>query len=141
MDSILGFIFAGLVIVGLIVGSMFGIGYLWRNYNVWALEMQGKAALAEAEWTKRIAIEEARAANESATLQAEARIKQETANAEAEIIRARGVAEANQIIAEGLRGNTEYLQYLWIQKLNNQGQVIYVPTEAGLPLLEAGKRP
>lgn len=103
--------------------------------------MNGKAQLREAEWTKQIAIEEARAVNESATLQAEARIKQETANAEAEIIRARGIAEANKIIGEGLKGNEEYLRYLWIDKVaGSNNQVIYVPTESGLPITEAGKR-
>ena len=36
-----------------------------------------------------------------------------------------------------------YLRYLWINKLSDSeakgGQVIYVPTEAGLPILEAGR--
>jgi hypothetical protein len=34
------------------------------------------------------------------------------------------------------------LRYLWINTLGENGQdVIYVPTEAGTPILEAGKRP
>ena len=54
--------------------------------------------------------------------------------AEAEVIRAEGVAKANRIIGESLRGNESYLRYLWIQTLNDNPQnVIYVPTEAGLP--------
>lgn len=36
--------------------------------------------------------------------------------------------------------NEGYLRYLWIDKLGAGNQVIYVPTEAGLPILEAGKR-
>ena len=60
---------------------------------------------------------------------------------EAEIIRAKGVAKANMIIGESLKNNGSYLRYLWIQTLNDNPQnVIYVPTEAGLPILEAGKR-
>jgi len=58
-----------------------------------------------------------------------------TAEAEAEVERARGVAEANDIIAGSLEGNEEYLRYLWINGLQtNQMQVIYVPTEANLPI-------
>lgn len=125
--------------VGLIVGFLFGTSAIYAEYRGYFQEKRGQAALREAEWDRQIAIEEARSANESATLQAEARIKQETANAEAEIIRARGVAEANKIIGEGLKDNDEYLRYLWIQSTKGQ-QVIYIPTEAGLPILEAGKR-
>lgn len=125
--------------VGLIAGFLFGASAIYAEFRGYYQEKRGQAALREAEWDRQIAIEEARAANESATLQAEARIKQETANAEAEIIRARGVAEANKIIGEGLKNNDEYLRYLWIQSTKGQ-QVIYIPTEAGLPVLEAGKR-
>ena len=79
---------------------------------------------------RKIAIQEAEAKKESAR-----------ALAEAEVIRAEGVAKANRIIGESLRGNESYLRYLWIQTLNDSLQnVIYVPTEAGLPILEAGKR-
>ncbi len=125
--------------VGVIAGFLFGAGAVYAEFRGYYQEKRGQAALREAEWDRQISIEEARAANESATLQAEARIKQETANAEAEIIRARGVAEANKIIGEGLKDNDEYLRYLWIQSTKG-GQVIYIPTEAGLPVLEAGKR-
>jgi len=61
--------------------------------------------------------------------------------ADAEIERARGVAGANKIIGESLKNNDAYLRYLWIQGLQDKdNNVIYVPTEAGLPILEAGKR-
>lgn len=113
---------------------------VWPKYRIWQREQSGRAELAEAEWSKKVAIEEARAKNDSATLEAESRIKQETAKAEAEVIRARGVAEANKIIADSLQGNESYLRYLWIDKLSDNQNVIYVPTEAGLPLLEAGRR-
>jgi regulator of protease activity HflC (stomatin/prohibitin superfamily) len=111
------------------IGFIASLMWIFPVYNVWEKEMQGKAELAQAEWSKQVAIEEARAKKESAVLEADA-----------EIERARGVAEANIIIAEGLKNNEEYLRYLWITNLNQDGQVIYVPTEAGLPILEAGKR-
>lgn len=63
--------------------------------------------------------------------------------ADAEIARARGVAEANKIIGDSLKGNDAYLKYLWITDVagtNNKPAVIYVPTEANMPILEAGRR-
>ncbi|MBU1046554.1 membrane protease subunit [Patescibacteria group bacterium] len=120
--------------------SLWGIGVivvfvllmLWAipQYKVWTQELSGKALFKEAEWSRQIAVEEAKAKKESAVLEAEA-----------EVERAKGVAEANDIIAGSLEGNDEYLRYLWINGLQtNQMQVIYVPTEAGLPILEASKR-
>ncbi len=118
-----GEITIGLLVL-IIVGASFFVGPI---YKVWQKEKAGQAQLAEATWNRQIAIEEARAEKEAAKLQAEA-----------EVERAKGVAEANQIIGEGLQGNEEYLRYLWIQKLGSNNQdVIYVPTEASIPILEA----
>ena len=101
-------------------------------------ENEGKSILIKAENEKKAMIEQAKAENESATLQAEARIKIAKAEAQAEIERAYGVAKANEIIGESLKGNNEYLKYLMIQGLNDgTGERIYIPTEAGLPILEA----
>jgi hypothetical protein len=56
--------------------------------------------------------------------------------ADAEVIRAEGVAKANKIIGDSLTEG--YLRYLWIQGLQtNQMQVVYVPTEANLPIMES----
>jgi regulator of protease activity HflC (stomatin/prohibitin superfamily) len=102
---------------------------LWPRYNVWSREMNGKAELAEATWNRQIKIEEAKANLESQEL-----------NAQAEVARAKGLAEAQQIVSSTL--NEQYLRYLWINNVEagENRQVIYVPTEAGLPILEAGKR-
>lgn len=113
---------------------------LMPKYRIYRQDLAGQANLRQQEWEKKILIEDANAKNESATLQAQALIKQETAKAEAEVIRAKGVAESNKIIADSLRDNESYLRYLWIDKLSDNQNVIYVPTEAGLPILEAGKR-
>ena len=107
------------------------------SYRIYKQDKQGQANLRQQEWEKKILVEQAKAQNESATLNAEATIKQETAKAEAEIIRAKGVAQANVIIADSLKGNESYLRYLWIDKIGDNPNVIYVPTEAGLPILEA----
>ena len=118
----------GTVAIIFLLISMVIYGY--PQYKVWQQRLAGQAELARAEQNRKIAIQEAEAKKESAR-----------ALAEAEVIRAEGVAKANSIIGESLRGNESYLRYLWIQTLNDNPQnVIYVPTEAGLPILEAGKR-
>lgn len=61
-------------------------------------------------------------------------------NAEAEVERAKGRAQANKIIGQSLNNNESYLRYLWINNLKNEhNQVIYIPTEANLPILEAAR--
>ena len=118
-----------LVVFGLVAAVIVGLLFLWPNYRVWQRELSGKAVLREAEWSRKVAIEEAKAKRESAAL-----------FADAEIERARGVAEANRIIADGLGGPEGYLRYLYIDALgSSSSQLVYVPTEAGLPVLEAGR--
>lgn len=105
---------------------------MYPPYRVYNARKTGEAELAQADSAKKIQI-----------LDAEAKMESAKAYAEAEVIRASGVAKANAIIGESLKGNEAYLRYLWIQNLSaseGKGQVIYVPTEAGLPILEAGQR-
>ena len=116
----------GAVVVSLIVVAIFG----WQWFKVFSAEQSGKAELAQAEFNRQINVREAQAHLDSAKLLAEA-----------EVERAKGVKQANEIIAGSLKGHEEYLRYLWIQNVSvGEHQVIYVPTEAGLPILEAGKR-
>lgn len=103
---------------------------LYPKYRVWSATMQGEAEYAQAEQTRRIAI-----------LEAEAELEAAKALAAAEVERAKGVAEANAIIGQSLKDNEAYLRWQWIKNLESgSNSVIYVPTEAGLPILEAGKR-
>lgn len=111
-----------------------------RKQDYLNAENRGKSILVEAESSKKAMIETAKAENESATMQAEAKIKIAKAQAQAEIERAYGVAKANEIIGKSLQNNNEYLKYLMIQNLgDSKGERIYIPTEAGLPILEARK--
>jgi len=97
--------------------------------NVWQQSMAGQAELSHAEFNRQIAICEAMAKKESAKFLSES-----------EIIRAEGVAQANKIIGDSLTGNEGYLRYLWIQGLQtNNMSVVYIPTEANLPILEANR--
>jgi len=119
-------IFGVSVIIFLLILGIGGMAGCPR-YNVWQKELSGKAELRKAEWSRKIAIQEAMAKEESAK-----------SLANAEVIRAEGVAKANKIIGKSLKGNDGYLRYLWIQALSeNNSDVIYVPTEANLPILEA----
>lgn len=128
-NAVIATLFAfGILIIVLVVAFL---AWGLPKYRIYRQDLRGQAELREAEWTKKISIEEARALSESAKLKAVA-----------EIERAKGVAEANRIIGDSLKGNEAYLRYLWIDGLNKDANaIIYVPTEAGLPLLEAGKRP
>ena len=121
-------------IVAAVIGGIAVIAFsmwLFPSWNVWRAEKEGESELARAEQNRRVSVLEATAKRDAA---------KELAAAEVE--RAKGVAEANRIIADSLKGHDEYLRYLWIDKLSEgtQREVIYVPTEANIPILEAGKR-
>lgn len=113
-----------------IVGGGLGSCAAYNSVRVWNAETAGEAELAQASQNRKIAVLEAQAALDSAKLKADA-----------EIERAKGLAEANRIVADSLGGPEGYLRYLYIQNLEqSRGQIIYVPTEGGLPILEAGRR-
>jgi regulator of protease activity HflC (stomatin/prohibitin superfamily) len=116
----------GVIAVVLLCGGLYGC----PQYNVYQQRLAGEAELAKADYTRRTAV-----------LEAQAKLDSASKLADAEIARARGVAEANKIIGISLKDNEAYLRWLWIEALQNgKNSVIYVPTEAGLPILEAGKR-
>lgn len=98
-------------------------------YNVYQQRMEGEAVLAHAQSSREVAVAEAKAKMESAALLAQA-----------DTIRAHGVARSNQIIGASLKGNVEYLHWLWIDNIDkNPNATIYIPTEANLPIMEAGR--
>ena len=99
-------------------------------YGVYQSRKEGEGILAHAQSSREVAVATARAKYESADYEAKADIR-----------RAEGAAQANKIIGDSLKDNEAYLRYLWIQNLEHAedkgAQVIYVPTEANLPILEA----
>jgi len=103
-----------------IAGLMFGL----PKYKVWQQEMSGKARLAEATQSRRILIEQAQAEKEAAVLQ----------------------AEAIKIMGEAAQKYPEYRQQEFIGafgealKSGTISQIIYVPTEANIPIMEAGRK-
>lgn len=130
-DTIGGFVVCGgiALLLLLLTGSVGGCMYYGPKYHVYQQRMSGAAKLAEAESSRQILIQEAHAKMEAAKMLASA-----------EIERAKGVAEANKIIGNSLAGNESYLWYLWIHNLESGNHdIIYVPTESQLPVMEAGR--
>ena len=98
-------------------------------YRVWWSSQSGKAELAQAEYSRQIKVVEAKAKLESEGL-----------NAKSEVIRAGGVAQANHTIKGSI--NDMYIRYLWVKTLDESNpvrEIIYVPTEANLPITEANR--
>jgi vacuolar-type H+-ATPase subunit H len=132
------------LLICLILAGMTGC----PRYEVYSKGMEGKAKLEEARHSKLITIEDAKAKNQAAISQAEAKITMAKANnksmvikaqgqRQADSIRAIGVARANEIIGKSLKGNSDYLHFLWIDQLKDGNQKVYIPTESNLPILEA----
>jgi len=120
---------AGLFTLAMFVLCIGGCMYGMPVYDVYEQGLRGEAELAKANYSKQVAVQEAHAKMESAKLLADA-----------EVIRAEGVAKANKIIGDSLNNNEAYLRYLYINNLEHtQNQIIYVPTEANLPILERRK--
>jgi len=113
-----------LILVAVTAGCMLVI----PPYSVWSSRKKGEAEYMRAEQNRRIKVEEAKA-----------NLEAEKLNAQAEVERAKGAAEAIRI--ENGSITPTYIQYLWVrqQNANSNNRIIYIPTEAGLPILEAGK--
>lgn len=109
------------------------VGYVVRpHYRVWAQRKQGEADLAQAENETRVAVLRADREREAAKHYAEADVE-----------RAKGIAASIKEVEQRLGSPEGYLRWKYIHMLEEQDgvkSVIYVPTEAGLPILEAGKR-
>lgn len=111
------------IVVGVIWLAMWGL----PRYGVYRQGLAGEAELANAEYSRQVAVREAQAKKDSAVMLAAA-----------EVERAKGVAQANKIIGDSLKDNEAYLRYLFVNNLaDTKDQVIYIPTEANLPILEA----
>lgn len=116
---------------GIIAVFLITCFFMWGcpQYQVYDKTLTGEAELKQAEWNRQITVKEA-----------EAKLEAAKSLAKAEVERSKGVAEANKIIGDSLKGNESYLHYLWIHNLENtQNQVVYIPTEANMPILERRK--
>lgn len=117
--------------IGLIVACcIFGVIFLaggglagWPMYNVWQQGLAGQATLKRAEQERKIMVEQAKAEFESAKVR----------------------AQAIEIIGKSAKEYPEYrLQEFmgaFAEALNSDKieQIIYVPTEANIPIMEASR--
>lgn len=121
------FIWSGAFVLALILWALFGMP-IWR---VWAQRKQGEADLQQAHKEQQIQVSKAQGRLDAANI-----------NKQAAIIEAEAVAAQIEKIGSTLTEHDLYLRWQWIKMMEErpEGSVIYVPTEAGLPILEAGKR-
>ena len=116
-------------VIGIFCGIVGGVMFGYPQYKVWQQNKEGEAELAKAEQNRQIKVQEAKAEEEAAK-----------SLAQAEITRAEGKSKANEILVKSLGGPQNYMQFLWVDAMKNgQNQTIYVPTEANLPVTEAGR--
>lgn len=120
----------GFVVLATLGSGVGGCMYYGPQYSVYSATMNGKATLAEANSSRFAAVAQSKAKWEAADFEAKAEVR-----------RAQGAADANRILQGSLGGPEGYLRYLQIQALqeNKGAALIYVPTEAGLPITEGSR--
>lgn len=116
-----------LFVVTVILWVLFGYP-IWR---VWASQKQGEADLQQAHKEQQIQVSKAQGRLDAAKL-----------NKEAAVIEAEAVSAQIEKIGANLKNHDLYLKWQWIKMMEErpESSVIYVPTEANLPILEASKR-
>lgn len=120
----IGITFIFISIITFIILIIISFMLVIPKYNVWNRKLKGEASLKEAEYSKKVQIEEAKS-----------NLEAEKLNAEAEVERAKGMAQAMEI--ENGKLTETYVKYLWVRSMTgNEATTIYIPTEAGLPILE-----
>ena len=126
MDASL-FVWAVGAVIVLILWALFGQP-MWR---VWAQRKQGEADLQQAHKEQQIQVSKAQGRLDAATI-----------NKQAAIIEAEAVSAQIEKIGQTLTKHDLYLRWQWIKMMEErpESSVIYVPTEANLPIMEAGRR-
>lgn len=129
----------GYSVLQIILMAVGGMTFLIANcmwifpiYGVWAAHKEGQAELAKAQNEQNIQI-----------AQAQSRLNAAELNKKAAIIEAEAVAAQIEKIGQQLTTHDLYLRWQWIKMMedgNHGAQVIYVPTEANLPILEATRK-
>jgi hypothetical protein len=115
------------IVAAIIIWNLFG----YPMWSVWAAHQEGLADLQRAKREQQIQIAEAQSRLDAAEL-----------NKQAAIIEAQAVSEQIKCIGRELSNHDLYLRWQWIkmmEDMDTQTNTIYVPTEANLPILEAGR--
>lgn len=116
-----------LAVLAVIVWSL----WLHPIWKVWASQKSGEADLQQAHKEQQIQVAKAQGRLDAAKI-----------NMNAAVIEAQAVSAQIKEIGAQLTEHDLYLKWQWIKMMEEKpnGSVIYVPTEAGLPILEAGNR-
>ncbi len=123
MDRIVGGGGAVLVLMLAIAFGMWGC----PQYSVYQQKLDGEANLAHSQYNSQVQVQDAQGQLDASKLLALRDVE-----------RAKGVAQSNAIIGDSLKNNESYIRWLFVEGLKEtQNQVIYVPTETQLPILEA----
>ena|SRR5882724_3134800 len=103
-------------------------GYGYPRWRVWASHQAGLADLQRAKNEQQIQIAQAQSRLDAAEL-----------NKKAAVIEAQAVALQITEIGQQLTEHDLYLKWQWIKMMEERpkNSIIYVPTEANLPILEA----
>ena len=122
----------GIIAAAIAYNMIYGyvIGPIW---TVWAERKEGDAAYAKARGQQRIQVAQPQARLDAAEL-----------NKKAALVEAEAVGLQIKEIGKELTAHNLYLQWQWIDMMrhrNAKSDTIYVPTEAGLPILEANRFP
>lgn len=124
-----GFWFWAIIVICILVfiGFLF---WIYPLYNVWASKKSGEADLEQAHFEQQVQVAEANG-----------RLQAAETNKKAAIIEAEAVAKQIETIGTNLQKHDLYLKWQWIKMMEDHSDsaTIYIPTEAGLPILEAGK--
>jgi hypothetical protein len=119
-EATVGMVILGTAVcIGILVLLFFGLP-MW---NVWRAGLSGEADLKKAEQTRMIQIQQAKGEKESAQLR----------------------ADAIAIVGKAAKDFPEYRQQEFIGAFAEAlhggkiSQIIYVPTEASIPIIEAGR--
>lgn len=100
------------------MGLSAAVAFGYPQYQVWEQRKAGEAALAKATQDRQIKVQEAEAEKEAASKQ----------------------AEANRILGESIRQYPESMEQKWVEAIEKtSNQVIYLPTEASVPITESAR--
>lgn len=104
--------------LALFLGISVAVAFGYPQYKVWEQSKAGEAALAKATQDRQIKVQEAEAEQEAASKQ----------------------AEANRILGESIRQYPESMEQKWVEAIEKtSNQVIYLPTEASVPITESAR--
>jgi hypothetical protein len=125
-----------IVAVILAIGSLTSCYDFNRKQERLDRENEGKGILMKAKYEKQAKIEEAKANYESAKLEAQTKQIRAESNSKANAIEALAKAKAIKFVSDAIQNNPDYIKYIMVDGMYNHGKTIYIPTEAGLPIIE-----